>query len=126
MRRLHQVVSQCPDRQQVSALFEVTPLRSTPANSLAWCSVAGWPPRSLNPARDAAATLLRYRADCQAGSGGGSGAAAGTEAGGRAAESEAAGPAGRGEGCALVVVAAEHHSRQAQDWWVAMCVCVCD
>lgn len=29
----------------VCALFEVTPLHSTPANSEGWCSVAGWPLR---------------------------------------------------------------------------------
>lgn len=54
-------MSQAPEKQQLSALFQVNPLRSTPANSYGWCRAEGWPLPSLNPAQDAAATLLRYK-----------------------------------------------------------------
>jgi hypothetical protein len=33
------------DRETATALFEVMPLKSTPANSSGWCSVPGWPLR---------------------------------------------------------------------------------
>jgi hypothetical protein len=85
-------------RQVSTALFEVVAVRSTPENSSGWCSVAGWPLRSLNPARHAASTLLRFQ---------------------RAArglplvrqQDSPPSPAGH-----LDVLAAEHHSRQPQDW----------
>ena len=90
---------------RTAALFEVLAPRSTPENSGGWCSVRGWPLRALNPARTAAATLLRHRAG-----GGGSGAAAGS------AEAEAAGSAGSSSDEGPAVLAVEHYSRQPQDW----------
>lgn len=93
----------------VAALFEVTPLRSSPENSEGWCSVAGWPLRALNPARTAADTLLRYQAAGQ------EGAAAQQDqaAAGSGEEGAAAQPPGN-----LCILSAEPYSREAQDWCV--------
>ena len=82
----------------VAALFKVVPQRSTPANSPGWCAIAGWPIRALNPARVAAATLVRCARD------------------------RGAGPMAKGtddEGSGIEVLSAEPHSRQAQDWCAA-------
>jgi hypothetical protein len=78
-----------------TALFEVAALRSTPENSSGWCSVAGWPLRSLNPARHAAATLLRFQ---------------------ETARGQPLVPQQSGQAAHLQVLSAEYHSRQPQDW----------
>ncbi|CAL8464921.1 g4456 [Coccomyxa elongata] len=49
----------------VSALLEVIPLRSTPANTWGLSSVEGSPIRSLKPAKHAGLTLLRHKAATQ-------------------------------------------------------------
>ena len=71
------------------------------------CRVPGWPLRSLNPGRDAAATLLRRKCGGPAADQPGRGGAAGGDDGGGEAGWEG-----------VEVVSAEHHSRQAQDWCV--------
>ena len=101
----------------VTALFEVVPLRGSPENSPGWSTMPGWPMRSRNPARDAGATLLRYRRDSQQQQqqpGGGS--AAGSRGG--PSSSTAGGGGGGAGGVGMQVLEVEPHSRQPQDWWV--------
>ena len=46
----------------MSALFEVTPLRSTPANTEGWCSVPGWPLRCASSRFDGSGGLSMLHA----------------------------------------------------------------